>query len=69
MTPLMIDVLCEHLSETPGLYLNEMTVFFWDEFRTMITTSSIRRALMVRSWSKKTARQRAKEQNADLREY
>jgi hypothetical protein len=35
----------------------------------MITTSSIRRALVAIGWSKKAARQRAKEQNADLRDY
>jgi hypothetical protein len=34
----------------------------------MITTSSIRRALVAIGWSKKAARQRAKEQNADLRD-
>jgi hypothetical protein len=27
VTPLMIDVLCDHLSETPDLYLDEMAVF------------------------------------------
>ncbi|KAJ5244598.1 hypothetical protein N7489_004694 [Penicillium chrysogenum] len=69
VTPLMIKALCEHLSEKPGLYLDEMAVFLWDEFRTMITTSSIRRALVATGWSKKAARQRAKEQNADLRDY
>lgn len=35
----------------------------------MITTSSIRRALVAIGWSKKATRQRAKEQNADLRDY
>lgn len=35
----------------------------------MVTTSSIRRALIAKGWSKKTARQRAREQNADLRDY
>jgi transposase len=68
VTPLMIDALCDHLSEKPGLYLDEMVIFLWDEFRTMITISSIRRALVAKGWSKKTARQHAKERNADLRE-
>lgn len=45
VTPLMIEALCEHLSEKPGLYLDEMAVLLWDEFRTLVTTSSIRRAL------------------------
>jgi hypothetical protein len=35
----------------------------------MVTTSSIRRALVAKGWSKKTARRRAREQNADLRDY
>jgi hypothetical protein len=35
----------------------------------MITISSIIRALVATGWSKMAARQRAKEQNADLRDY
>jgi transposase len=69
MTPLMIDALCDHLYEKPGLYLEEMVVFLWDEFQAMVTTSSIRRALIANGWSKKTARRRAREQNADLRDF
>jgi hypothetical protein len=30
---LMIKALCDHLSEKPGLYLDEMAVFLWDEFQ------------------------------------
>ncbi|KAJ5146627.1 uncharacterized protein N7515_001191 [Penicillium bovifimosum] len=69
VTPPMIEALCDHLSEKPGLYLDEMAVFLWDEFHTLATTSSIRRALVARGWSKKTARQQARERNGDLREY
>lgn len=43
-----------------------MAVFLWDEFHAMITTSSIR--LIATGWSKKTAQQHARVQNADLRE-
>ncbi|KAI2734408.1 hypothetical protein DTO013E5_9997 [Penicillium roqueforti] len=68
ITPLMIEALRDHLLEKPGLYLDEMVIFFWDEFRMLATTSSIRRALTFMGWSKKTTRQRAKEQNAELRE-
>jgi hypothetical protein len=46
-----------------------MAVFLWDDFQTMVTTSSIRRALVAKRWSRKTSRQRAREQNADLRDY
>lgn len=46
-----------------------MAVFLWDEFQAMVTISSIIRALVARYWSKMAARQRAKEQNADLRDY
>lgn len=35
----------------------------------LVTTSSIRRALAFKGWSKKTAQQRAKEHNAELREF
>ena len=69
ITPPMLDALCEHLLEKPGLYLDEMVIFIWDEFRTLATTSSIRRALTLTGWSKKSIRQRAKEQNAELREF
>lgn len=69
VTLLMIEALCNHLYEKPGLYLEEMVVFLWDEFQAMVTTSSIRRTLIVKVGLKKTARTRAKEQNADLRDY
>lgn len=39
-----------------------------DEFQTRVTKFSISRALAFRSWSKKTAQQRARERNADLRD-
>lgn len=64
----MLEALCDHLLEKPGLYLEEMAVFLWDGFQTLATTSSIRRALVSKGWSKKVAQQRAKEQNAELRE-
>jgi hypothetical protein len=51
----MIEALCDHLCEKPGLYLDEMVVFLWDEFQTMVTTSSIRKARVAlvekRLWS------------------
>lgn len=45
LTPLMVQVLCDHLVEKPHLYLDEMAVFLWDEFEVLVTTWSIRRAL------------------------
>ena len=68
VTPPMMEALCEHLYAKPSLYLDEMAVFLWDEFLVLVTTSSIRRALIAEGWSKKTARRQAREQNADLRE-
>jgi hypothetical protein len=41
----------------------------WDEFEAAVTTSSIRRALVDSGWSKKTAQQKAKERNAELRDF
>jgi hypothetical protein len=64
----MLEALCDHLLEKPGLYLDEMALFLWDEFGTYITASSIRRALISKKWSKKTSRQKARERNADLRD-
>ncbi|GFG19955.1 hypothetical protein IFM5058_10397 [Aspergillus udagawae] len=68
ITSHMLQVLCEHLHEEPGLYLDEMAVFLWNEFEIWVTTSSIRRALISSGWSKKIARLRAKERNAELRD-
>jgi hypothetical protein len=63
----MIQVLCDHLLEKPHLYFDEMADFLWDEFGVLVTASSIRRALKYENWSKKAAKQKAKERNADLR--
>jgi hypothetical protein len=65
----MLEALCERLLEKPDLYQDEMVVFLWDEFRILVTTYSISRALASVGWSKKAARQIAKEQNAELRDY
>ena len=59
LTPLMIKAICDNLSKKPGFYLEETVVFLWDEFQAMVTTSSIRRALIAKGWYKKTARKRA----------
>jgi hypothetical protein len=64
----MIEALCDRLLEKPGLYVDEMAIFLWDEFHVQVTNSSLKRALASVGWSKKVARQRAKEQNADLRD-
>ena len=52
----MLEVLCDHLLENPGLYLEEMAVFLWDEFEVHVSTFSISRTLKDVGWSKKAAR-------------
>jgi transposase len=69
ITPLMLEALCGHLLEKPGLYLEEMVVFLWDEFEILVSTSNISRTLKSVSWSKKAACRVAREQNPDLRDY
>jgi hypothetical protein len=69
ITPPMLRALCEHLIEKPGLFQDEMAIFLWDEFEAQVTVYSIGRALASVSWSKKAARQVAKERNADLRNF
>jgi hypothetical protein len=69
VTPLMLGALCDHLLEKPGLYQEEMAVFLWDEFDVLVSTFSISRSLKATGWSKKAARQIAKEQNAELRDF
>lgn len=69
ITQPMLEALCEHLKEKPTLYQDEMAVFLWDEFGKHVTVQSISRALASVGWSKKAARQIAREQNVDLRDY
>jgi transposase len=69
VTPLMLGALCDHLLEKPGLYQEEMAVFLWDEFNVLVSTFSISRSLKAAGWLKKAARQIAKEQNAELRDF
>lgn len=45
ITPPMIQALCDYLLEKPGLYVDEMVIFLWDEFRVQVTNSSLKRAL------------------------
>ncbi|OQD86930.1 hypothetical protein PENSOL_c082G07324 [Penicillium solitum] len=66
--PVMMEALCDHLLEKPDLYLHEMQIFFLDEFEASVPKSTISDALRRTGWSKKTARQKAKERNADLRD-
>jgi hypothetical protein len=42
----MLEALCDHLLEKPGLYLEDMAVFFWDEFDLQVTTGNISRAFL-----------------------
>ena len=69
ITQPMLDALCEHLMEKPTLYQDEMALFLWDEFGKRVTIQSISRALASVGWSKKAARQIAKERNVDLRDF
>ena len=68
VTPVMLEALCNHLVEKPTLYLDEMTIFLWDQFAIHATKSSISRALASKGWSRKTARVKARERNLDLRD-
>ena len=68
VTPSMIEALWDHLFEKLSLYLDDYLplerVPEPGHDIHLVTTSSIRRA-----WSKKTARQQAREQNSNLREF
>jgi hypothetical protein len=39
INPIMLEALYEHLLEKPTLYLDEMTIFLWDEFDVQETKS------------------------------
>jgi hypothetical protein len=34
----MLDALCDHLAEKPGLYVEEMAIFLWDEFDILLVS-------------------------------
>jgi transposase len=61
ITSQMLDALCEHLLEKPGLYQDEMAIFLYDEFGIHVTIPSISRALKSIGWTKKATRHIAKE--------
>jgi transposase len=69
MTPHVLDALCEKLLVEPGLYQDEMARFVHHEFGIEVLQASVSRALASIKWSKKTTRQVAQEQNADLQSY
>jgi len=60
---LMVDTLCNHLAEKPGLYVEEIALFLWEEFRVLPSSSSVKRAPARAGWTKKKVQQKAKEQN------
>lgn len=68
ITPIMLEALCDRLLEKPDLYLSEMVLFLLYEFDEYIPKSTISDSLRRKGWSKKTARYKAKERNADLRD-
>ncbi|KAJ5491669.1 hypothetical protein N7539_003236 [Penicillium diatomitis] len=68
IAPVMLDALCDHLTEKPGLYVEVMAIFLWDEFNILPSSSSIKRALSQAGWTKK-AQQKAKEKNPQLRDF
>jgi transposase len=69
MTPYVLDALCKKLLAEPGLYQDEMARFVQKEFGIEVSQASVSRAMASIKWSKKTTRQVAQEQNADLRSY
>ena len=42
ITPLMLDALCDRLTEKPGLYVEEMAIFLCDEFNVLPSLLSIK---------------------------
>ena len=69
ITPSMREALLDLLRVKPDRYLHELVVFLWDAFNLLTSTSTISRELKSTGWSKKKARQEAKQRNPDLRDY
>lgn len=57
------------LFESPHQYLEEMSGFLQNEFGVIVSPSTISRTLRRMRWTKKVIRRRAKERNADLRDF
>ncbi|KAJ5865143.1 uncharacterized protein N7529_007059 [Penicillium soppii] len=53
ITPVKLDALCDHLAETPGLNIEEMANFLWDEFNISPSSSSIQRGLSRAGYTRK----------------
>lgn len=51
----MVDSLFDRLAENPGLYVEEMAIFLFDEFNVIPSISSIKRALYRLGGRKKKA--------------
>nr|XP_001390211.2 transposase [Aspergillus niger CBS 513.88] len=68
LTPPMLETLCDHLIEKPGLYLHEMELFLLEESDIRVPKSTISDTLRQSGWSRKECRQQARELNADLRD-
>lgn len=64
----MLKALCDHLLEKPNLYLDEVAIFLWNEFQVRITTC-YSRALRREGWPRKAAKHKARDTNADLRDF
>ena len=56
LRPEIVEALLCHLSEKPELCLEGMAWFIWDEFKVVISTSAISRALDRAEWSKAQVR-------------
>jgi transposase len=65
----MRQALLDDLWMKPSRYLDELVVFLSDEFDVLVSTSAISRELKSAGWSKKKARQEAKQRNPDLPDY
>jgi len=69
ITPVILDALCEHLLEKPDEDSDDIVVFLWDEFNTLVSRWTVSRALASGNWTAKTIRCIASGRNADLRVY
>jgi transposase len=52
ITEVMLDALCNHIAEKPGLYVEKIAISLRDEFNVLPSSSSIKRALSRAGWTK-----------------
>lgn len=64
IAPIILDALCYHIAEKPGLCAKETAIFLWDEFNILPSSSSVKHRSFARWLDEKEST--AKSQRTEL---